>query len=151
MCMIKNLWFVDDDIDDCELFETVRKKVLPSSSITYLHNGQVFMDFLTIKRQPDLIILDVNMPCKNGLDCLCEIRSDSAYSKLPIVIFSSSAEPNHILEAYEKGANLYFTKPSNYNEVLKGMDFILNMNWNDPFQITKNYHLKKEFVPFKGF
>jgi CheY-like chemotaxis protein len=71
--MIENIWFVDDDEDDCELFETVINSVLPSAAITYIHNGEVFMDSLKFTNQPDLIFLDINMPCRTGFDCLSEI------------------------------------------------------------------------------
>ena len=147
--MIENIWFVDDDEDDCELFETVINSVLPSAAITYIHNGEVFMDSLKFTDQPDLIFLDINMPCKTGLDCLSEIRSYTQFSNLPIIIFSCSDEPKQISAAYEKGANLYFTKPSSYKEMETGIDTILRMSWNEPLQIKKKHKVNESFVPFK--
>jgi CheY-like chemotaxis protein len=64
---------------------------------------------------PELIFLDLNMPRKNGLECLKEIRSSEKFSKIPIAIYSTSASKNDIEETFRNGANVYIKKPSDFN------------------------------------
>lgn len=65
---------------------------------------------------PDLLVLDLNLPRKDGRAVLSEIKSDSRLSKIPVVIFTTSQAGNDILGCYELGANCYLRKPGNLND-----------------------------------
>ena len=81
----------DDDVDDCELFEDVISEILPAANLTVIPNGDELIKMLTPARKPDILFLDINMPVKDGMDCLIEIRAQRHFSRLPIVVFSSRA------------------------------------------------------------
>ena len=66
---------------------------------------------------PNIIFLDINMPKKNGLEALQEIKSDPALKNILVIILTASKSINDINKAYENGANSYLIKPSNINEL----------------------------------
>ena len=146
--VFKNIWLADDDIDDCEIFEDVIKQILPTASVTIMSNGEELMRVLTPARSPDILFLDINMPVKDGLSCLVEIRAQRHFSKLPIVIFSSANQSKIVDQSYDYGANLYFSKPASFNQLIAGMSQLFKMNWDDPFTITANHYINNKFIGF---
>ncbi len=144
----KNIWLADDDIDDCEVFEDVIKQILPTASVTIISNGEELMKVLTPANSPDILFLDINMPLKDGLSCLVEIRAQRHFSKLPIVIFSSANQEKVVDQSYDYGANLYYSKPSSFSQLIAGMSQLFGMNWNDPFTITANHYVNNKFISF---
>jgi two-component system, chemotaxis family, response regulator Rcp1 len=73
---------------------------------------------------PDLMILDLNLPRKNGLSVLAAMKSDPQLKHIPVVIFSTSHLGKDILRSYELGANCYVCKPGNLNEYFSAMKSI---------------------------
>lgn len=146
----ENIWLADDDIDDCELFQDVLKQILPYAVVTIIPNGEELMKLLTIKNKPDILFLDINMPGIDGLNCLVQIRSERHFSKLPIVVFSSSTQPNHVDASYGYGANLFYSKPSSLKDLIAGLGNIFKMNWNDPYTITSDHYINKKFVAYQA-
>ncbi len=66
--------------------------------------------------QPDLILLDLNMPRKGGLEVLAEIKADPALKSIPVAVLTTSEAPNDIRESYDRGANTYLPKPDGFHE-----------------------------------
>lgn len=113
----------DDDHDDTFLFQEALDQVPVESQLSVAENG---VDLLQILKdsssKPDIIFLDMNMPVKNGLECLGEIRGTAGYEQVPIVILSTSVAQYLWESAYRNGANLYIQKPTSFNgliEILK--------------------------------
>jgi DNA-binding NarL/FixJ family response regulator len=148
--VFQNIWLADDDKDDCEIFQDVIKQILPSAVLRIIPNGEELMNMLTTAVKPDILFLDINMPRKDGLDCLLEIRAQRHFSRLPIIIFSSSKEPRYIDASYGYGANLYYSKPTSFQELIAGLSNLFKMNWNDPYTITSNHYVNNKFVPYSG-
>lgn len=118
-----HILLADDDDDDTFLFQEALEQVPVSAKLDVTGNGMELMNALKeLKAVPDLIFLDMNMPIKNGLECLSEIRSSEHYKEIPVVILSTSVA-NYLLEsAYHGGANLYVQKPTSFEglvEILK--------------------------------
>lgn len=99
--------------------------------ITVVEDGQQVLDYLNGKRLnpetalPDLILLDLNMPKKDGHEVLLEIKSDTELRIIPVIIFTASDAERDILEAYKLQANAYLTKPIDLDEfirLVKSMD-----------------------------
>jgi CheY-like chemotaxis protein len=91
---------------------------------------------------PDLLFLDLNMPLKNGFECLSEIRRETRLDKMPIIIFSTSSQPSAIDEVYAHGAQLYVRKPNDFAQLKKVIHHVLNMKWG-PKDFEKT---REEFV-----
>ncbi|OJV17623.1 MAG: response regulator [Dyadobacter sp. 50-39] len=113
----------DDDHDDTFLFQEALTQVPLESRLSVAENGVELMRILQdTSCKPDIIFLDMNMPVKNGLECLEEIRGTSGYEQVPVVILSTSVAQYLWESAYRSGANLYIQKPTSFNgliEILK--------------------------------
>ena len=113
-------FLADDDEDDRYLFEQALKEVGSNSSLFTAENGEKLMQLLNYSEVlPDIIMIDVNMPRKNGLASLKEIRSLHRFNSTPVVIFSTSVEKYHVEYAISTGANHYIRKPSTYEGLKK--------------------------------
>jgi CheY-like chemotaxis protein len=117
-----NLLLADDDEADRILFKEAFEELKTKTKIRMVNNGEQLMDYLNKKEGPvpQLIFLDLNMPRKNGMECLKEIRGNDAFNKIPIAIYSTSASEKDIQETFLNGANVYIKKPSDFN-VLKAV------------------------------
>src|SRR5687767_4760179 len=112
---IHTIILADDDADDHLIFRDALKQVDPSKMLTIVNDGGELLSLLT-HFAPDFIFLDLDMPCKNGLECLNEIRKNPLFEQLPIVVYSSTTRQNNVDVAYEMGADLFFVKSHSYND-----------------------------------
>lgn len=116
MTSIKIL-LADDDQDDRLLFQDALSETQVPSSLNFATNGQELIDLLekNTLNLPDILFLDLNMPLKNGAECLVDIRSCDYLKKLPVVIFSTSYNHEIALNLYKGGANRYIQKPADFS------------------------------------
>ncbi len=86
------------------------------------------MELLTMKdaRLPYLLFLDLNMPIKSGFECLKEIRSNEKLKEIYIAIYSTSAAEKDIQETFLNGANIYITKPGDFNLLVQVLEKAVN-------------------------
>jgi len=110
---IIRLLLADDDADDREFF---RQSVVDSgirAELTAVADGRQLLDLLSGGKDtflPDVIFLDLNMPGMDGKACLREIRNQSQFSAMPVIILSTSTWMKDIEETYLGGANMYISK-----------------------------------------
>jgi len=111
-----NLLLADDDVDDCLLFKEVLDELPILTSLNTINDGDELMKLLTKKSNtiPDVLFLDLNMPRKNGFECLSEIKSHQKTKHLPVIIYTTSLDPNIVSLLYEKGAHYYIRKPGDF-------------------------------------
>ena len=76
-----------------------------------------------------LMVLDLNMPLKNGLECLQEIKQAPKLKGLPVIILSTSSYPSMINQVYDAGAHLYIRKPNDFLTFRKLIQHVLSINW----------------------
>ena len=112
-----HILLADDDADDRLLFKEALEELEIKPTVNTVNNGIELMAYLTKKDAPlpHLIFLDLNMPRKNGLECLKEIRSNEKLKDISIAIYSTSDNEKDIEETFLSGANVYLTKPDNFN------------------------------------
>ena len=108
----------DDDQDDVQLTRDCFNQNRLLVHINEVHDGEILLESLLadIKNLPQLILLDINMPKKGGLEVLEEIKRNETFRKIPVVIFSTSTAHNDIEKAYELGASCFVSKPNNLAE-----------------------------------
>jgi len=112
----------DDDEDDCHFFQEALDELSIATRLTAVHDGEQLMKLLTEKASelPHVLFLDLNMPRKNGYECLREIKSSEQLKPLPVVILSTSFERDVADRLYRDGASCCMRKPSGHDE-LKGL------------------------------
>ena len=112
------LLIADDDAEDVQLIKDCLVENHLQASVNDVENGQNLLDTLRKSERtekegkPHLILLDINMPRKNGFEALKEIKQDKDLCSIPVVIFSTSKAEKDIRRAYELGANCFITKPN---------------------------------------
>ncbi len=133
----------DDDSDDRELFETAIRDIAPDVEVKTCKNGLELMRLLNDQTLvlPDIIFLDLNMPFKNGQECLEEIRKTQRLRALPIIIYSTSANKEYVDQTYSQGADYYFTKPDSYKELKTIATRLFALDWGTHTRPTKEQYL----------
>lgn len=115
----------DDDKDDCFLFREALSELPLDTELITVHDGEQLMTYLDIHQNnlPDVLFLDLNMPRKNGFECLTEIKYNDHLHKLPVVMFSTSYprdmgyEQDIIKVLYNIGAKDYIRKPEDFTKL----------------------------------
>jgi CheY-like chemotaxis protein len=146
---ISSILLAEDNLEHYFFFKKALHQVTPEIKFSEVHDGDVLMSLLQ-NFVPDLLFLDLNMPCKNGIECIKEIRDDKAYDKLPIVVFTISKQVNAIQTAYGFGANLYFVKPADLSQLASSLQKILSMDWSYPRAITERHFQNNKYVAFEA-
>ncbi len=103
----------EDDMDEQEILAVAFSESIPDLHQKFVNNGSELMKLLmdnTIEL-PCILALDINMPHKNGLECLAEIRMQERLKRLPVIIYTNSCQAESVQSAYNLGANFYFPKP----------------------------------------
>jgi CheY-like chemotaxis protein len=116
-----NILLADDDTDDCIFFEQAVIELKVMANITTVHEGEQLMQLLTNKSKvlPDVLFLDLNMPRKNGFECLSEIKQSEQLKQLPVIVFSTSFEQDVVNSLYQNGASYFIRKPSEFSQFKK--------------------------------
>jgi CheY-like chemotaxis protein len=117
---------VEDDPGDVVLIQEAFEHNKVRNHLHIVGDGVEAMDFLRNGgERPDLILLDLNLPRKDGREVLAEIKSDAALRSIPVVVLTTSKAEEDILRSYDLHANAYVTKPVDFNrfiEVVRQID-----------------------------
>ncbi len=117
----KIILLVDDDKDDRDILQETILAIDKTAEIYSLPNGHKALEYLNnVKcKTPSLIVLDYNMPLITGADLLVKIFANEEYRAIPIVMLSTSNAERHVEQCLRNGAKEYFVKPTDYNELEK--------------------------------
>jgi CheY-like chemotaxis protein len=130
MVLYKKILLADDDEDDQHLFAAALNEIDKSIECEFTLNGSKTLQALKRATQlPDVVFLDLNMPYMNGFECLRRIKKDIRLSALPIVIFTTSKNPEDAEAAHRLGANVYFSKPADSIELKEKLKRILSFTF----------------------
>jgi len=124
-----NILLADDDSDDCSFFKAALAELPLSSQLTAVHDGEQLMQLLTDETYelPHVLFLDINMPRKNGFECLSEIKKNKKLKDIPVVIFSTSNSPDTMSRLFKTGAHIYIRKPGNFDQLKEVIHHALPM------------------------
>jgi len=116
-----NILLADDDADDSLFFKAALEGSSLSANFTTVPDGEHLMHLLTNGTQelPDVLFLDLNMPRKNGFECLSEIKRNSKLKLLPVIVFSTSLEQEVVNQLYQNGAQYFIRKPPQFTQFKK--------------------------------
>ncbi|TAK91787.1 MAG: response regulator [Burkholderiaceae bacterium] len=119
-----DILLVEDNPNDAELALRALGKVSGSPSVLRIEDGVRAIEYLfgqgahagrDVSRTPRFVMLDLKLPKIDGHEVLRRVRADQRFSKLPIIIFSSSKEERDLVECYRNGANSFIVKPVNFD------------------------------------
>lgn len=135
----------DDDKDDCFLFREALSELPVATDLETVYDGEQLMDYLNehSDKLPDVLFLDLNMPRKNGFECLSEIKHNEKLQHLPVIMFSTSYPrdmhyENDIMKLlYKIGAKDYIRKPENFNQLKEVIHKMLTKISEDATSVKK--------------
>ena len=119
------LLLVEDNRADALLVMESLQEVRDRVALHRTEDGEQGVAFLrrltpyTAVPRPDLVLLDLNLPGRNGFDVLAEVKADTDLRRIPVVVLSSSSSPDDIARAYDLQANSYVTKPQDPDEFIE--------------------------------
>ncbi|HXU28919.1 MAG TPA: response regulator [Bacteroidia bacterium] len=140
----KYIILADDDSDDRELFEEALSEINNNIKVLLSIDGAQLMDTLneTNSLKPILIFLDINMPKKNGFECLEQIRLSPTLKNIPVIIYSTCSQKDTVNKAFKSGANYFVRKPDNFGALKILLQKILNIN----FELARDKITRDTFV-----
>lgn len=118
-----NILLVEDDETDIKFIIRAFERLWEKPSINVVHDGDQALAFLRKQDEyagavaPDLILLDLNMPGRNGYEVLKEVKSDPGLKQIPIVVLTTSSDEDSVAQAYKLHANSFITKPATFEEL----------------------------------
>ena len=131
---------VEDDADDQEVLADIFKELDYKNEIYYFADGIAALEYLTTSPiEPFLILSDINMPKLNGIELRDKIHNneDLRIKCIPYLMFTTTAEQKHVVEAYSKSVQGFFVKPSRIEDLKHIMKLIIDY-WQEC--VSPNYH-----------
>lgn len=126
-----HILLADDDEDDRLFFKDAFEEIKIKTVVQIVNDGVELMNYLNQDdiTLPHILFLDLNMPRKNGFECLEEIRGNKRLKTLTVAIYSTSGSEKDIEETFVKGANVYIKKPNDFTMLKKVLSEIITVNW----------------------
>ncbi|HVL52457.1 MAG TPA: response regulator [Actinomycetota bacterium] len=122
-----NILLVEDNPGDVELTEDALRRSKVTTKVAVVNDGEDALEYLNSRddgSMPDLVLLDLNLPKKDGMEVLKEMRGDPNLKHIPVVVLTTSEAERDILASYQLGANCFISKPVDLNEFRKVVESI---------------------------
>ncbi|MBP6610372.1 MAG: response regulator [Paludibacter sp.] len=129
---IIDILLIEDNPGDSRLVKEVFKERELKHNLIIVYDGVEATDYLFKRnaninaKRPDLIILDLNLPKKNGIEVLHEIKLDESLKSIPVIVLTTSKSEEDIINTYNSHANCYMIKPLNLNDFFETVKAIEN-------------------------
>jgi CheY-like chemotaxis protein len=139
----------DDDPDDRELAMEALKESRLANELRFVEDGEQLLDYLHNRGQfadraqhprPGLILLDLNMPRKDGREALREIKADASLRRIPIVVLTTSKAEEDVYRTYDLGVNSFITKPVTF-EGLAHVMRVIGRYWFEIVELPPSGHV----------
>jgi CheY-like chemotaxis protein len=135
----KRIVYADQNADDRMLVAQALAEVCPNVTLYGLSDGQELLDYLyriidtsrdSATELPDLILIELNMAKKTGLEALAEIKAANALNQIPVVVFSTSNSERDKHNAFRLGASAFIRKPRSFSQLVKTI-LVMSEYWSD--------------------
>ena len=140
-----HILLADDDEDDRAFFTDALNGSKLNTELDTVHDGDELLTYLNAEdvKLPDVIFLDMNMPKKNGMECLVEIRGNTRLRNIAVAIYSTSSNSAEVDDAFVKGANIYINKTPDFEKLKEIILEVLDLNWQYCFEakLDRGYFL----------
>jgi CheY-like chemotaxis protein len=138
---IRNVFLAEDDEDDVLIFRLALHKLSIVIELKHATDGDMLLGLLR-KEIPDIIFLDIKMRGKDGIASIAEIRSNSEYNHVPVVMYTSLKGDKYVDESFANGANFYLLKANSISLLAEKLKMIFSIDWKS----YTYYPPKTEFV-----
>jgi len=140
--MKRTFLLADDDHDDVDMFREALMIIDPSIVFYHARDGRGVLEKLENKslEKPDIIFLDINMPIMNGWECLAHLKQHELYRNIPVFVYSTASHYREVEKAIELGALCFFTKPTEFKQLVINLRKIAEGLGKDLTEVTR--HLK---------
>jgi CheY-like chemotaxis protein len=114
-----NILLADDDMDDRNFFKDALTALPIKTQLKTVNDGDELMTYLSenAHQLPDVLFLDINMPRKNGFECLSEMKDDAVFKDIPVVTLSTSSNKEKIAKIFKIGGHVYIHKPRDFGQL----------------------------------
>ncbi|NQT92219.1 MAG: response regulator [Lentisphaerae bacterium] len=129
----------EDDLEDQMLVKEAFKRSRVANGMEFVEDGEQLIDYLHKRgayenaHRPDLILLDLNMPKKDGREALAEIKADPDLRSIPVIVLTTSSADEDVIRSYDLGVSSYIEKPVTFEKLVTVVES-LGRYW---FQIVK--------------
>lgn len=132
----------DDDADDRLMTKEAFEESFLINNLHFVEDGEQLMDYLNQQDKlkfpiPGLILLDLNMPKKDGREALKEIKTHSIYRRIPVIVLTTSKAEEDIVKSYDLGVNCFISKPVTFAELVRVMK-ALGSYWFEIVELPQN-------------
>ena len=130
-----NIFLAEDNTGDCLFFKEALKECSVPTQLTVVHDVEELMRLLTNEttKLPDVLFRDLNMSGKNGFECLSEIKYDTTFKQLTVIIYSTSFHKKMAAALNNTGANYYISKPTEISKLKKVVQEIITFLAQEDF------------------
>lgn len=130
---MRHVFLADDDPDDLEVFKYALKEIDEALVCSTAFNGEEALEKLSSMTPdvPDMVFLDLNMPKMGGKECLAEMKKNKFLQEIPVIIYSTSTNPQDRMEAMQLGASFFLQKPNRFDELFLALLKILFHDWKN--------------------
>jgi CheY-like chemotaxis protein len=127
----------DDDEDDLELTQEALQRSRLGNDLRFVLDGEELMDYLlrrgrhadaSVSPMPGLILLDLNMPKKDGREAIAEIKANPNLRKIPVIVLTTSKTEEDVFRSYDLGVSSFITKPVTFEGLVEAMR-VLSQYW----------------------
>jgi CheY-like chemotaxis protein len=132
---------VEDNPGDVRLTQEALKQSELQTSLQVVGDGEEALHFLRKENgfakvfTPDLVLLDLNLPKKNGFEVLETLRADKKFKQIPVVVLTTSVAEEDIIRTHHANANCYISKPFDFSQFLMALQ-IINQSKFSPLKVT---------------
>ena len=138
---IKDVLLAEDDPDDVLIFELAIKELPFPLVLRHAEDGDML--FVMINQMiPDIIFLDIHMPCKDGVTCITQIRKNESLDHVPVIMYTALKSVEYVNKCYENGANFFLIKADSIGELTEKLEKIFSIDW----KTYMYYPPKNQFV-----
>jgi len=136
-----NILLVEDDPDDVFFFSRAVRELNIACALSVAANCREFLALLEARKDVDLVFMDINMPQKDGRECLKELKSIEEYRNVPVITFTGSRSERDIDDMYALGAHYHIIKPFSAINYKLALKTVFGIDWKkaQPPLLKKNF------------
>lgn len=131
--------YADDDTLDLEVFNEIADD-LEVDTLTFKDGDRLLEQLKNPPPEAKIVLLDINMPKKSGIEVLEEIRSSENFQQLPIVMFSTTSDEGVVKRCFEAGANLFLTKSSDFKMLKNSLKHVFELDYENFVTTADNFY-----------